>query len=655
MSVSSPHPCAWPQAFESLHEAVLGVTEDDRLCYLNPAARRLLAWPEERPAEGTLIELFHPVDGLELGPEGRLAARICEHTELTGGRPLRQALRRQDEVVLEMEVTASTLLSEAGERCHVILLRRPPELVDFDGGGTRLRAGRERPEPSWQLVFENAPVGIFHFDNRGVITACNERFVENLGSSRQMLIGLDMRTLPNAEIVRCVEQAVAGERTIYDGDYTSVTGGRHRIVRVAFSPILSEEGEVESGVGIVEDITDARRAQQVLSRADRMASLGTLAAGIAHEINNPLAYVMASLEYALRTLPRSSRALEQTEVAGGKSWLDIQRDALGNALEGTERVRRIVSDLGTFSRPAALAEGSSGLSRVLDSAAALAWNEIRHRAHLVKNYGETPRVRGEEPRLVQVFLNLLLNAAQAIPDGDAEHNLIEVGVTRTESGVIVEVRDTGGGIAPDVIDHIFEPFFTTKETGRGTGLGLSVCHGIVSSLGGTISAHPSAGGTTMRVLLPEARPETRPEEERVVRREPRPTYAVSPLRMLFIDDEERLAETLAIALSPHEVVSATSGGEALSLLERDRDFVLVLCDLMIPDLSGPEIYQKVLQRDPELAARFVFVSGGAFTERARDQLARIDVPLVNKPFDIETIEDLLEDRRDSEAYKGHGI
>ena len=127
------------------------------------------------------------------------------------------------------------------------------------------------------------------------------------------------------------------------------------------------------------------------------------------------------------------------------------------------------------------------------------------------------------------------------------------------------------------------------------------------------------------------------------------------MRMLFIDDEARLAETLAIALAPHEVVSVTSGTEALALLASDRSFSLVLCDLMIPDLSGPEIYQKVRKRDPELASRFIFVSGGAFTERARTMLAETEVPLVTKPFDIETIETLLEERRHWGIFQGDGI
>lgn len=598
--------------------------EDDTVVFLNRSARHLLAVGEDALLGSDLRQLF---PDLGPGPEGSLARSLRAYTETRGGASRRTAVHRPDDLLIEVEVTTSETSGGPGGSIYLLVLRRVREAIDFDA-----RAEEER---SYQLVFENAPVGIFHFDRRGVITACNDRFVELLGSSKQLLIGLDMRSLPNKGIVHCVEEAIAGRRAEYDGEYVAATGTHRRLVRVAFAPIHDAGGAVAGGVGIVEDVTDARRAQQALARADRMASLGVLAAGIAHEINNPLAFVLAALQHARRAL----------EGAGHPDpLLDLQRDALEKALEGCERVRRIVGDLGVFSRVDERAGAAADLVEVLESAVTLAFNQIRHRARLTKNYGPGVLVRGDEARLVQVFLNLLLNAAQAIPDGDAEHNLIEITVVEEPERAVVEVRDTGGGIPEEIVDRIFEPFFTTKPIGQGTGLGLSVCHGIVRSLGGEISAHSTAGGTTLRVALPRADPSELEVTRRppVAPREARKERAAR--RILFIDDEVRLTETLALALAPHQVVAASSGAEAMAILARDRGFDLVLCDLMIPDRSGPEIHQHLVEVAPELASRFVFVSGGAFTESARRYLARSGVPLLHKPFDIDAVERLLEEQ-----------
>ena len=230
--------------------------------------------------------------------------------------------------------------------------------------------------------------------------------------------------------------------------------------------------------------------------ADRMASVGTLAAGVAHEINNPLAFILANVEFALAELRgRGGRA---TEVLR----------ALGEARDGGLRVREIVRDLKAFSRAGRGGQRAVDLRRVLQSALGLAQNEIRHRARLEVDVGDIPPVMGSEHRLGQVFLNLLINAAQAIPEGRAAENVVRaITATAPDGRALVEISDTGTGIPPDVLPRIFDPFFTTKPVGVGTGLGLSICHGIVSGLGGEIHVESTLGrGTTFRVLLAAARP-----------------------------------------------------------------------------------------------------------------------------------------------------
>jgi len=244
---------------------------------------------------------------------------------------------------------------------------------------------------------------------------------------------------------------------------------------------------------VVRDITERRELDRRLALADRMASIGTLASGVAHEINNPLSYVLANLRFLAGELAQHHSGEAEAEA----------RTALTEAIEGAERVRRIVRELNGFARPRD-EPGPVDIEGVLDRAATLASNEIRFRARLVKDYADVPRVRGDESRLGQVALNLLVNAAQSIPPGQPTENEIRI-LTREESDgrVLVEVRDTGCGIDAELQGRVFEPFFSTKPVGVGTGLGLSICHGIVSSLGGEIALESQVGrGSTFRVLLP---------------------------------------------------------------------------------------------------------------------------------------------------------
>src|ERR1019366_3468677 len=235
------------------------------------------------------------------------------------------------------------------------------------------------------------------------------------------------------------------------------------------------------------------------------------------------------------------------------------------------------------------------------------WNEIRHRARLVKEYGDVPLVLATEARLGQVFLNILVNAAQALEVGDAAENVIRVrAATERDGQVVVQVSDTGPGIPPDILDRIFDPFFTTKPVGLGTGLGLWICQGIVTSLGGEITAESRPGeGATFRVVLPSAISADRPSTP-----EP-PAVAPAPdarrLELLVVDDEIAIGRTLAIALADEfEVATATSGRAALAILAGEPRFDVVLCDLMMPDVSGMDVHERIARERPELAKRFVF-------------------------------------------------
>jgi signal transduction histidine kinase len=249
-------------------------------------------------------------------------------------------------------------------------------------------------------------------------------------------------------------------------------------------------------VTVARDFTERKHMQAQLMLGDRMASMGMLAAGIAHELNNPLAYVLSNLEFLHRALGGLPRPLPPEELVECRQVLDDARD-------GAERMRQIVRQLKVFSRVDDTHDEPVDVHRVLDSVTQMAASEIRPRARLVKEYGVLPPVRGNEGKLFQVFLNLVINAAHAIDEGRMEANEIRL-ITRMDGygRVVVDVRDTGRGIAPEYLRRIFDPFFTTKAPGLGTGLGLSICDTIVRALGGSISVESLPDlGTTFRVVL----------------------------------------------------------------------------------------------------------------------------------------------------------
>ncbi|ATB29929.1 hybrid sensor histidine kinase/response regulator [Melittangium boletus] len=398
--------------------------------------------------------------------------------------------------------------------------------------------------------------------------------------------------------------------------------------------VRDADGRLMRVVGAVEDRTEREELRARLALSDRMASVGTLAAGVAHELNNPLAYVLANLDFAREEL--------RTALEPG-SGVEPIAQALEEAREGAERMRLIVRDLKLFSRKDDERLEWVEVHRALDSAAAMAWNEIRHRARLVKDYQPLPAVYANEARLGQVFLNLIVNAAHAIAEGAAERNEIRLSTRVDAAGrVVVEVRDTGGGIPEELRPRILEPFFTTKPLGVGTGLGLPICQDLLTRLGGALEFESEEGvGTVFRVVL--AAPERPQREEKGV------SASKAPVRrrghLLVVDDEPMVLAALQRTLNQeHDVTVFTRAEAALAWLEQGLPWDLLLCDVMMPEMTGIELYEVLAKRMPERVGHVVFVTGGAFTERAREFLGRVDPPRLEKPFDFQALRGMLEAR-----------
>jgi len=362
---------------------------------------------------------------------------------------------------------------------------------------------------------------------------------------------------------------------------------------------------------------------------------------VAHEINNPLAFVVNNLEFTAVALRDSIDALAAA-CPGALHLGRLRRseDAIADALIGTTRIANTVRDLRTFSRGADDEVELVPLVDVLEMAIRMAAHELKHRAQVVREFGPVPPVMAQRDRLGQVFLNLLVNAAQAIPEGDALGHEVRV-VARTDAAgrAVVEVRDTGAGIPADVLPRILDPFFTTKPVGQGTGLGLSICHGIVSALGGRLEVESAVGrGSTFRVVLPPS-PIARSPSLPPVSPGPPPGAA----KLLVIDDEPRFTEAIERLLGErHEIVVETRARAALARIEAGETFDVILCDVMMPELTGMDFLEILSRTAPILAQRVAFVTGGAFTDRAREFLERVDNPRITKPFSRDELEGFIE-------------
>lgn len=621
---------------------VVGFDPRGHIVEWNASAGRIFGWSEAEALGQHAIDLLVPAWARDKVTDVFRALMARRG----GERSINENLTKDGKVIL-CDWYSTALVDDAE---HVIGVA---SVIDDITERHQAERALRHSEVRFRALIENAPdaLAVYPPDDRRLVYV-NPAFASMLGyEAPQVLLGHpiddyvhpDDRSILDRRWTRLVEA-----RGMLPAQEYRMLRQDGRIVHAEFVSMIIDYDERPHVIAFGRDLTEQRQMQARLLLADRMVSVGTLAAGVAHEINNPLAYAMANLEaVALRRLPPLLERLRQMgdEAAAIGEQLSQAAAMIEVAREGCDRMRDIVRDLRTFTRGAdedrrALVD----VRRVLDASINVAWNEIRHRARLVKDYRDVPLVLANEARLGQVFLNLLVNAAQALQVGDAAENVIRVIASADDAAVTVEVRDTGAGIPPGHLARIFDPFFTTKPVGEGTGLGLWICQGIVTSLGGHISAENApGGGAVFRVVLPAAA-QGRAEEGAPPR--PLPVDANAPrLRVLVIDDEIAIGRTLAIGLADEfEVATATSGREALELLAGGDRFDVVLCDLMMPDVSGMDVYERVAESSPRLAARFVFVTGGAFTERARAFVERTRAPVLEKPFDLATLSPLLRER-----------
>ncbi|MDC0712323.1 ATP-binding protein [Stigmatella sp. ncwal1] len=499
----------------------------------------------------------------------------------------------------------------------------------------RAQEALEQARDFLRNTLDAVPDPLFVADRAHRFVAVNRAFCGFMRRSAEQLLGSSYHDfLPSHEADlgwRLDEQAfTSGQPMEREETLTGINGTTRTLVtkRATFAEKPSQPFLVVT----IRDITDHRRLETQLRLADRMVSVGTMAAGVAHEINNPLAYVCSNLSYLGDLLARGPVPAEA---------LPELREVVAETEEGIGRVRAIVQDLKAFARSDEERFGPVDVHQVLEGALRLVRNELAYRARLVRALEGVPAVRGNEGRLGQVMVNLLVNAVQAFAKNDLDHNRIRL-ATRCEGTdwVVVEVEDNGPGMEQEVLERIFDPFFTTKPVGIGTGLGLAICHSIVHSMGGQIEVRSRLGhGSVFRVVLPIYRgddvvlPVLTTRVERDVPRR----------RLLLIDDEPAVGTSVRRLLQGvHEVHAVQDAREALSLLSRGEQYDAILCDVVMPGMSGVDFLRELEQREPLMARRTGLMSGGTFSTQAREFVASRSSDLLEKPFEPERLRTFVE-------------
>jgi two-component system, cell cycle sensor histidine kinase and response regulator CckA len=605
---------------EATHEGVITSDPEGRFTFVNRRFARMVGYDDPSELIGkSALEL--------MDEESRALARanIDRRRQGTAGTG-EFRFKRRDGGDLWVTFASSPILDDVGTVIGVL------GVLD-DVTERRLAEGRLREQTKLYETFLRAQGDFGH----GVSIIEGDRFVfvndalaQMYGYTVDELLALPsfLALVPPEEQPPIIERRRTGRDQPEERRETTVMHKTGRRIQIEYSTKML--GPSTRLLSIIRDVTEKKRSEARLLGADRMAAVGTLAAGVAHEINNPLTYVSGNLERIVecaRELSARTPALDEVVQLASEACL------------GAERIRKIVRGLKVFSRGEDEHRIGLDVCKVLDSAIDLTQNEIRHRARLVKDFAPLPIVVADEARLAQVFVNLLINAAQALPIGEVrDHEIRVITSTDSEGRATIEVRDTGPGIPPDIVNRIFEPFFTTKDVGIGTGLGLSICHGIVTSLGGTISVRSEPGQpTSFRIVLPPGQP--------VSTQPPARPASVLPSRrgrVLIVDDDALVATAIRRTLRDHEVTVVANGRDALSLLDTSPVFDLILCDLMMPEVSGMDVYAQVSTTRPELVDRIVFVTGGAFTPAARNFLDEVPNEFVEKPLDTRNLRALVQ-------------
>ena len=605
------------QMAENLSEAIWIYSADfTSAIYVSPRAAELWGIPLEELYENPLVvlEQIDPEDQVSL----RAAMGAAQPTEV-----ICRFSRRGDAHQGWMRITGVPIRDEEGR------VYRAAGIVEEITERRKVEEALRASERHYRRLVDTSPFAIFSLDLEGRVTELNSAGARIMGGKASELIGEPFERFFRGEQLERVQEHV---RALTDGPGGTLdvelvmvrATGRPRRIHLT-STAIREEHAVVGIQGIARDVTDEAIREEQLNRAQRLASLGTLVGGVAHELNNPL----TSIRGFIQLLREDDGSPERDQMLA-----TIDREA--------QRMTGIVGDLRR------LARGSQEERREGES---VDMNDIIQHVVRVRRYGlEThnielkldlghrlPMVRGDPGQLEQMILNLVVNAEQALEEVGQKRRLLILRTRAARRGVTVSVYDSGPGISPSNLSRIFDPFWTTKAPNEGTGLGLSLVHRIVSEHGGEVDVQSQVGeGTlfmvhlpriTRRISPPPGRPRNRPEAEG-------PTTLG---RILVVDDEEAIRHVVMRALMRigHTVELAQDGSDALSRIQSDPSaFDVVISDLRMPGMGGAELFRRLGSLNPALQSRVIFITGDASALDDRTLEHAGGLPVLQKPFDL---------------------
>jgi PAS domain S-box-containing protein len=597
---------------------------EPRVLYANEAISRLTELSSAEILSGTIWSVLTPD---EVGRVKQL------HAERLQGEPLPTSLttrlRHVSGTALPVEMS-STKVNVGNATVGVSFVM---DISERQRAWDELRSSETR----FAQLLDSAPDGVLMLQQNRVLSA-NQAAATLFGFARPLeLLGQDLSHLvaePSREAI-----AELGEHVSAPVAATTTSGAELEIAAVA----LDYEGQ-RVVLAFVRDVSERNLMQTRLLQADRLAAVGMLAAGVAHEINNPLAYVLLNLKYLERELPHA---------ASDPTRIPKLLQHLTDASHGASRVHAIVKDLRSFARTDNETPGPVDLNPIIEAAIAMAGVSLGGKGKLQTRLCSHSHVIGVAAKLEQVVLNLLMNAIQAL-DGTRPDNVIDVETTESDDGHIqLTITDTGVGLQSENQERVFDPFFTTKPRGMGTGLGLPICRRIVESFGGRIWLTPLACGTRATVQLQRTAQTPQSGDSRIPSSSPEGVQPVSVAvmtprghsraRVLIVDDERGVATMLARFLEPtYEVKHTTLASEALELLA-NTPFDAILCDVMMPGMSGIELFERLQAQSNGLDKRVIFMTGGGLHPEVNAFLRNAERPKLEKPFDVRELKRLLQD------------
>lgn len=630
----SPPPLDLRWILEALPVGVwVAQVPNGELVYANPEFQNIVGM---NAVEGSSIHDAPATYGI-FDREGRpyVIERLPFCRVVATGRPATVddvVIHRHDGRKVNVRASAYPLSTNGGELTHV--------LIAFIDATAEMTAEAHRRQTETRLAFavNHAPIAIWAADTMGVVTLSEGAGLASLGVKSGELVGQNLFDLykDHPSIPGFLRRALAGESF----RYTVQVG--EAVYETWVNPLTDVSGRVTGMAGLSNDVTALRKFQANAIQSDRVIALGILAASVAHEINNPLTYMLGHLDFlaeSLNQLEWVTKGLDEPARRDFRDLAEMMRESLEPVREGTERIASITRELRSFSRPV-VGTALVDVRAAVDSVLKLIGKELESRAEVHVDLRKTSPVRGDPARLVQVILNLVVNAMHALPADRARTNRVSVSAADEGDTVVIEVADNGPGVHPEERERIFEPFQTAKDVGEGegSGLGLFVCRSIVTAWSGTVTVDDRpGGGARFRLTLPIVRDMTTLPSPAVLVPEPVATHIRG--HVMVVDDELPVANSLRLQLEAagYHVTLETQAERAIERLTSGSDGIdLVYCDLMMKGMSGMDLADALAALAPSQLDRVVFMTGGAFTSRARDFRDARAACCVDKPFDVVT-------------------